>query len=63
MELLTALLAEKWLLSAFLFLWGTLERKERFVDKKTFGEERKAMASKLDRQSDVLLVLQERLDK
>ena len=27
MELLTALLAEKWLLSAFLFLWGTLERK------------------------------------
>jgi len=58
---MSALLTEKWLLSAVLFSWAWLERQERQQDKIRLAEERKHLAEKISAVTDVLGVLKERI--
>ena len=63
MEILTAILSEKWLLSATLFLMWWMERDERQKDKRSRSEERKEMAKVLHELADALALIKERLGK
>lgn len=63
MDFLTALITEKWLLAAALFLWAWLERQERHDDKKSLSEERKAITQAMTEMTEALIVIKERIGK
>ena len=61
MDILSALISEKWLLAAIALSGYFLERKERLADKEAFRRQREAFTQRLATLSDVLLVINERI--
>ena len=61
MELLTALLTEKWILSAVLFAGYVLQHRERVEDKRRYSESLEAFADKMDVLAKALTSLEGRI--
>ena len=60
-DLLQALIDEKWLLAAAAVLWGYMQYRERIVDKQIAAKERKEMRDRLEKFAAVLYALKDRL--
>jgi len=60
-SLFAAILSEKWILAAFTIVMWWVERKERMADKARFEQERKDIIASLDKLSDALVLVKERL--
>ena len=61
MEVLTALVSEKWLLAAAMFLWAWLERQERREDKLAVREERRVLTERLEAMALALGAIRDRI--
>lgn len=61
MEVILALLTEKWILSAVLLGAYLMERRERMADKLVAHNQREEFGKRIDALSDVLLVIKEHI--